>query len=283
MAMAAHRRLGHRLDYLGHMEADETVTAASRRHRPVMAEFPEAKICKNIERIVRRILSTESERAPVTAPPRLEEDQTFYEILETQPGVSDEEVRRAYRVMKEIYAGGSPVVFGLYDEAELQSLHARANAAHDTLFAPERRRLYDLSLPEADLARAVRRTAQTPAPSDGSIPARTGAGMADGGTATPLSIDESAEMTGALLRKIREARGLDLSEVSQRTKIGERYLRSIEDERFDELPAPVYVRGFVTQLARLLRIDATRATEGFLRRFHGANGPGSGTPPLKET
>ena len=149
MAMAARRRLGHRLDYLGHMEADETVTAASRRHRPVMAEFPEAKICKNIERIVRRILSTESERT-VLAAPRLEEDQTFYEILETQPGVSDEEVRRAYRTMKEIYAGGSPVVFGLYDEGELQTLHARANAAHDTLFAPERRRLYDLSLPEAE-------------------------------------------------------------------------------------------------------------------------------------
>jgi flagellar biosynthesis protein FlhG len=86
-----------------------------------------------------------------------------------------------------------------------------------------------------------------------------------------------------LLRKIREARGLDLSEVSQRTKIGERHLRSIENERFDELPAPVYVRGFVTQLARLLHIDATRAAEGFIRRFHGANGPGAGTPPLKET
>ena len=107
--------------------------------------------------------------------------------------------------------------------------------------------------------------------------------MAGSETATPLSVDESAEMTGALLRKIREARGLDLSEVSQRTKIGERHLRSIENERFDELPAPVYVRGFVTQLARLLHIDATRAAEGFLRRFHGANGPGAGTPPLKET
>ena len=33
-----------------------------------------------------------SERATVAPPPRLEEDQTFYEILETQPGVSDEEV-----------------------------------------------------------------------------------------------------------------------------------------------------------------------------------------------
>jgi len=275
MAMAAHRRLGHRLDYLGHMEADETVTAASRRHRAVMAEFPEAKICKNIERIVRRILSTEAER-PAPVPIRLEEDQTFYEILETQPGVSDEEVRRAYRLMKEIYATGSPAVFGLYDDAELNALHARANAAHDTLFAPERRRLYDLSLPEADLARAVRWAAQTPRESGVPSPSRV-----DPGSGVP-TIDATTEITGAFLKKIREAKGLELSEVSSRTKIAERHLRAIEAEKFDELPAPVYVRGFVTQMARFLRIDPARAAEGFIRRFHDANGPGGGSPALKE-
>jgi len=275
MAMAAHRRLGHRLEYLGHMEADETVTAASRRHCPVMAEFPEAKICKNIERVVRRILSTEADR-PAPMPIRLEEDQTFYEILETQPGVSDEEVRRAYRLMKEIYASGSPAVFGLYDDAELSALHARANAAHDTLFAPERRRLYDLSLPEADLARAVRWAAQTPRESGVPSPSRV-----DPGSGVPV-VDPTAEITGALLKKIREAKGLELSEVAQRTKIAERHLRAIEAERFDELPAPVYVRGFVTQMARFLRIDPARAAEGYLRRFHDANGPGAGSPALKE-
>ena len=275
MAMAAHRRLGHRLDYLGHMEADETVTAASRRHRPVMAEFPEAKICKNIERIVRRILSTEAER-PTPVPIRLEEDQTFYEILETQPGVSDEEVRRAYRLMKEIYAAGSPAVFGLYDDAELTALHARANAAHDTLFAPERRRLYDLSLPEADLARAVRWAAQTPRESGVPSPSRV-----DPGSGVPV-IDATTEITGPFLKKIREAKGMELSEVSSRTKIAERHLRAIEAEKFDELPAPVYVRGFVTQMARFLRIDPARAAEGYLRRFHDVNGPGGGSPALKE-
>jgi flagellar biosynthesis protein FlhG len=75
---------------------------------------------------------------------------------------------------------------------------------------------------------------------------------------------------------------MDLSEVAQRTKISERYLRSIESERFDELPAPVYVRGFITQFARFLRIDPARASEHFLKRFRDANGDGGGTPILKE-
>ena len=276
IAMAAHRRLGHTFDYLGHVESDETVAAATRRHRPVMAEFPEAKVCRNIEKIVRRILSMEAERPAATPLPRLEAEQTFYEVLETEPGVSDEEIRRAYRLCKEIYALGSPVVSGLYDEAELVSLHERANAAHDTLFAPERRRLYDLSLPEADLARAVRRAAQAPRLDPVSVarpPESSG---------IPAAVDLDSEVSGAVLRRVRESRGMELSEVAQRTKISERHLRSIEDERFDELPAPVYVRGFVAQIARVLRIDPAQAAETYIRRFHGTLGPGAGTPVLKE-
>ena len=160
---AAQRRLGHTFEYLGHVESDETVWLAARRRRPLLAEYPEAKVAKNIERITRRLLSSESERERGYVAPmlRLEEEQTHYEVLETEPGVSDEEVRRAYRNLKEIYSSSSPVVAGLYDEQELAALHARANAAHDTLFAPEKRRLYDLALPEADLARAVRAAAQS--------------------------------------------------------------------------------------------------------------------------
>ncbi|MDB4982161.1 MAG: heat shock protein DnaJ domain protein, partial [Myxococcales bacterium] len=141
MQAAARRRLGHPFEYLGHVESDETVWLAARRRRPLMAEYPDAKVAKNIERIARRVLSSESERereraTTPTGPLRLEEEQTYYEILETEPGVSDEEVRRAYRTLKDIYASTSSVISGLYDEQELADLHARANAAHDTLFAP---------------------------------------------------------------------------------------------------------------------------------------------------
>jgi flagellar biosynthesis protein FlhG len=281
MQAAAQRRLGHSFDYLGHVESDETVWLAARRRRPLLAEYPEAKVAKNIERITRRLLSSESERERgyVSTPLRLEEEQTHYEVLETEPGVSDEEVRRAYRNLKEIYSSTSPVVGGLYDDAELAALHARANAAHDTLFAPERRRLYDLALPEADLARAVRAAAH--AGRRGTVGGNGGSsGEASSGDRRQLAnespepvIEIGDEVTGPVLRKIRESRGLDLAEISQRTKISERHLRSIEEERFSEMPAAVYVRGFVTEYARMLRIDPSRVAELYLRRLREATPP----------
>jgi flagellar biosynthesis protein FlhG len=251
------------------------VWLAARRRRPLLAEYPEAKVAKNIERITRRLLSSESERERGYVAPmlRLEEEQTHYEVLETEPGVSDEEVRRAYRNLKEIYSSSSPVVAGLYDDEELAALHARANAAHDTLFAPEKRRLYDLALPEADLARAVRAAAQSGR--RGTVANGSGENGSNdrrelrSESPEPL-VEIGDEVTGAVLRKIRESRGLDLAEISQRTKISERYLRSIEEEKFADMPAAVYVRGFVTEYARMLRIDATRVAELYLRRFRSA-------------
>jgi flagellar biosynthesis protein FlhG len=275
MQAAAQRRLGHTFEYLGHVESDETVWLAARRRRPLLAEYPEAKVAKNIERITRRLLSSESERERGYVAPmlRLEEEQTHYEVLETEPGVSDEEVRRAYRNLKEIYSSSSPVVAGLYDDEELAALHARANAAHDTLFAPEKRRLYDLALPEADLARAVRAAAQsgrrgTVANGSGENGSNDRREMRSESPEPLVEIGD--EVTGAVLRKIRESRGLDLAEISQRTKISERHLRSIEEEKFADMPAAVYVRGFVTEYARMLRIDATRVAELYLRRFRSA-------------
>jgi flagellar biosynthesis protein FlhG len=275
ISSAARRRLGHALDYLGHVESDETVWLAARRHRSLVAEYPEGKASKNIERLGRRLLSLENERdRPPIGPLRLEEEQTYYEILETEPGVSDEEVRRAYRAIKDIYATGSLVISGLYEEHELADLHTRVNAAHDTLFAPDRRRLYDLALPEADLARAVRAAAnagrRTPPPL-GAAEERS--------EPSEMALDPDAEVTGELLRKLRQTRGIELGDISQRTKISERYLRAIEDERFADMPAAVYVRGYVMEYARALRMDAHRVTESYLARYRkGTAAPAPVTP-----
>jgi flagellar biosynthesis protein FlhG len=275
MQAAARRRLGHAFEYLGHVETDETVWLAARRRRPLMAEYPEAKVAKNIERIARRVLShvPEGERpASATGPLRLEDEQTYYEILETEPGVSDEEVRRAYRTLKEIYGASSPVVAGLYDEQELADLHARANAAHDTLFAPERRRLYDLALPEADLARAVRAAAANAA----RRPGLPGAAPDDRPESPEPIIEVGEDVTGAVLRKIREARGIELGDIAHKTKISERHLRAIEEDRFADMPAAVYVRGYVLEYARMLRIDPHKTVDGYLRRFNARNEPPDG-------
>lgn len=60
---------------------------------------------------------------------------------------------------------------------------------------------------------------------------------------------------GAWLRASRERRGLSLERVSHATRIPRESLRRIEEERWAELPADAYVRGFLKAFARALDLD----------------------------
>ena len=80
-------------------------------------------------------------------------------------------------------------------------------------------------------------------------------------------IGPETEFTGALLRKVREAYGIEISEISGRTKIGKAHLVAIEEDDFASLPAAVYVRGFVAELAKFLRLDPPQVQRTYLRRM----------------
>lgn len=66
---------------------------------------------------------------------------------------------------------------------------------------------------------------------------------------------QAADSIGAVLRRARGARGASLAEIAHDTRINESYLRALEAERWDALPAPVYARGFLRSYARYLRLN----------------------------
>src|SRR5512143_2696492 len=60
---------------------------------------------------------------------------------------------------------------------------------------------------------------------------------------------------GRYLHDAREARGIDLRDAAQQTRISLQYLRALEEENFEKLPGDVFVRGFLKNYARFLRLD----------------------------
>ncbi|HEY0254819.1 MAG TPA: helix-turn-helix domain-containing protein, partial [Kofleriaceae bacterium] len=83
-------------------------------------------------------------------------------------------------------------------------------------------------------------------------------------------ITPRTEFSGALLRQIREAVGVELREIAERSKIGMAYLQALEAEVFAKLPAPVYVRGFLAEYARALGLDPERVKQTYLDRYRAA-------------
>lgn len=72
---------------------------------------------------------------------------------------------------------------------------------------------------------------------------------------------------GASLREARTRQGLDIDAMEQRTKVRAKYLRYLEDERFDQLPGETYTKGFLRVYADALGMDGQLYVDEFNSRF----------------
>ncbi|MGI8478371.1 MAG: RodZ domain-containing protein [Gaiellaceae bacterium] len=72
---------------------------------------------------------------------------------------------------------------------------------------------------------------------------------------------------GSSLREARLRQELDFPELEARTKIRPKYLRALEDEHFDILPAPTYVKGFLRSYAEALGLDGQPFVDEYTSRF----------------
>jgi transcriptional regulator with XRE-family HTH domain len=82
---------------------------------------------------------------------------------------------------------------------------------------------------------------------------------------TPDTAPVLAQTIGNELREAREAAGLKLSEVAERTKIRPGILVDIEADAHDRLPALTYSLGFVKAYARTVGLDPVAAGERYRR------------------
>lgn len=80
-------------------------------------------------------------------------------------------------------------------------------------------------------------------------------------------INAETQFTGALLRKVRESQGIEIADIAQRTKISTAHLMAIENESVGDLPAAVYVQGFVQQVAKFLKLDPVQVAKTYMRRL----------------
>ncbi len=258
------RHYGIALEELGHIEQDDTVWLSVRRNRALLVDSPTSKAARNLERIGRRVIALVTTPESAAAPPVLGPPgpPTLYDVLGVTRSSSDEEIRRGYKRQREVYASGSIAASSLFDEARLRAEQGRLDEAYDTLLDPVRRRAYDLSTFNDPLPAAA------PAPRKRAVAAEQLMLQAE----LAREIGPDTEFSGALLRKVRESQGVDLGDISGRTKIARQHLAALEEEQWADLPALVYVRGFLAELAKYLRLDPAQVQRTYVRRMRELQG-----------
>lgn len=193
-------------------------------------------------------------------------EQDHYELLELPRDATREEVERAYRMASATWAEGGLAGYSVADDAQLASLRERVEQAYRVLADVEARSAYDEALGALSAPKPPQEELDFEDEQE-EIAAELPAEIEE---FEDLSGPEDGRWSGAALRRTRLARGLELGQITEVTKVNPVYLRCIEEERFEALPAAVYVRGFVTAYARCLGLEASRVAGDYLERLRAA-------------
>lgn len=229
-------------------------------------------------------------------------EQNYYEILEIEPGAAQNEIHLAYQKAKNTYSPDSPALFTMFSEDEAKELLELIEEAFETLSNQARRKKYDASLatvrgggselPDLEIriqeSTSHSSTHQSSKPSsDRNSPTMRiishRESIPDGFAKTKFSvyeIDDAFEeeianphiVDGPLLQKIRLYKQINLEQISNETKISKSYLSALEADDYDGLPAGVFVRGFVVQVARILGMDEQKTATMYMNKFKAQSG-----------
>jgi flagellar biosynthesis protein FlhG len=201
-------------------------------------------------------------------------DGTHYDVLGLDPRASGERIEKAYRFHVALYEDAALATYSLLDPDEVRAARIQIREAYEVLSDPVRRHEYDVSLGVARAdAPLLRFDASSAAPATGgpagATVASAAAAAADAPRPTPAALVRerlSGPVTGAVLRQFRERRGVGLHEIATVSKVGVRFLEYIEQDRHSDLPAPVYLRGFLQEYARCLGLEPQSTADAYLAR-----------------
>jgi flagellar biosynthesis protein FlhG len=186
------------------------------------------------------------------------EEQTYYEILEVAPDATNREIQQAYEHAKETYQNDSVAVYSLFSEKEMERIQAVIEEAHRVLMDETSRRNYNqthlsslnLKWPRSE---KIPETPESPMEKKTYLPF------------SEISVDlGEGPYRGKMLKQIREKMGVDLKTIFMETRISLRILEWIEEENVGQLPAQVYLKGFLKGYAQCLGLDPKKVIEDYL-------------------
>lgn len=232
------------------------------------------------------------------------DEQNYYEILEISADAPHHEIVAAYERAKETYSPDSASLYSMFTEQEAQDLRRLIEEAYLVLSNQAKRREYDLVLkvkmkqPEAgDLpdftpqeqhqqqqqnaaARngnfqktIVKESSEgklPPSPTSGAIPAgfaKSRLSVYEINANFEAEVAAMKEFDGETLKKIRQYKNINIEQMSKETRISRSYLAAVEANDYEALPAAVFARGFVVQIARLLNLDDNLVAQSYMSKF----------------
>lgn len=200
----------------------------------------------------------------------------YYELLEISPDATLQEIHQGYKKAKATYSTSNAAIYSIFNEEEANELNKLIEEAYNVLSHPDQKRKYDQRLnqnhenindedDEPEIYFGDESPVEIESPEEVVVK--------DGQIIKNFEPDNDFEekikslddCSGYFLRKVRQYKNISIEEVAQFSKISKTNILALENEDLEALPARVFIRGFVLQVARLLGLNSNKYAQGYMK------------------
>ena len=221
------------------------------------------------------------------------EKKNYYDVLEVAVNASPQEIEGAYVRARNAYSGDSVALYSLMTKDECNSVLDQIEEAYSVLGFPEKRREYDRLRGFNQSSFGINYNPAPPTPGMSSYESRPkeavqyedfGSNLIEAKVSKitaqkkfGLEYEENAEFektiadctdfNGTFLKKVREYKNVSIDRMAEMTRISKTHINAIENDDVSKLPADVYVRGYVFQYAKVLKLNPDTVAASYLLHF----------------
>ncbi len=208
-----------------------------------------------------------------------EEDkyQNYYDILEISTTSNSKNINDGYIKAKNAYSPDNPALYSIMTTDECLTQLELIETAYSILSNPEKRKQYDEAKnikqsPETYHLNDQQHKEQNIINNSGDI-SKIVANKKfilkyEKNPVFENEIENTIEFSGDFLKKIREYKNIDIKRMANMTRISKIHIKNLEAENLEGLPALAYVRGFVYQYAKCLKLDQNMVATSYLNKIN---------------
>lgn len=203
----------------------------------------------------------------------------YYEILEVPQTATQQEIAIAYEKAKRTYSAQNPALYAIFDKNEAQQLLCMIDEAFAVLANNTYRNIYEKrrqanNFAENDLSiQAIKEASvdlfnETKAKTEAVAVAETK--DKNSYVVDPVfekEIENQTQWTGEFLKKVCDYKKVSIELLNEKTKINSFYIKALQTMDVNNLPAAVFVRGYIVQIARFLNLDDKAVAESYMKNY----------------
>ena len=180
--------------------------------------------------------------------------EDYYEFLGVSMHASDQELSSAFQSVRQMYSSENTDIHNYFSQPEIMHLQRLIDEAYSILYNPLKRATYNEVLKK----RLPEKYGSIPLPRKEFDPQFKN------------QILQKDKFDGLFLKQIRQHLEYSQSELSGITRIKGCYIEALENNDFENLPAPVFVRGFIAQISKVFGLDDQKICQSYMSFYNEA-------------